>query len=41
MERIGPWAGPRPVRPKRKAIARINLLTSDGLHFGEGNRSTC
>jgi hypothetical protein len=35
MERIGPWAGPRPGAPK-EGNARINLLTSDGLHFGEG-----
>jgi hypothetical protein len=35
MERIGPWAGPRPDAPK-EGNARINLLTSDGLHFGEG-----
>ena len=35
MERIGPWAGPRPGAPKPE-YARINLLTSDGLHFGEG-----
>ncbi len=35
MERIGPWAGPRPDAP-REGNAQINLLTSDGLHFGEG-----
>ncbi len=35
MERIGPWAGPRPGAPK-EGNARLNLLTSDGLHFGEG-----
>jgi hypothetical protein len=35
MERIGPWAGPRPDAPQ-EGNARINLLTSDGLHFGEG-----
>lgn len=35
MQRIGPWAGPRPGAPQ-EGHARLNLLTSDGLHFGEG-----
>jgi hypothetical protein len=38
MHRIGPWEGERLGAPKT-GHARINLLTSDGLHFGEGPMS--
>ena len=32
---IGVWYGDRPLAPQ-KGIARINLLTPSGLHFGQG-----
>jgi hypothetical protein len=32
---IGPWKGTRPPAPS-KGYARINLLSTSGLHFGEG-----
>jgi hypothetical protein len=35
LDRIGPWDGARPDAPKTGNV-RINLLTSAGLHFGEG-----
>lgn len=35
MNRIGPWQGGRPEAPQT-GHTRINLLTSEGLHFGEG-----
>jgi hypothetical protein len=35
MGRIGPWDAERP-GPPRPGFARINLVTSTGLHFGEG-----
>jgi len=35
VQAIGPWEGSRPAAPKN-GIARINLLTPSGLHFGEG-----
>jgi hypothetical protein len=38
MNRIGPWEGQRPEAPKT-GHARINLLTSEGLHFGEAPMS--
>lgn len=38
MNRIGPWEGERLGAPKT-GHARINLLTSEGLHFGEGPMS--
>jgi len=36
LEHIGPWEGPR-LMPVKKGMVRINLLTSSGLHFGEGS----
>jgi hypothetical protein len=33
--RIGPWDGARP-SPPSNGVARINMLTPSGLHFGEG-----
>lgn len=33
---LGPWKGPRPPVPPQ-GIARINMLTPSGLHFGEGS----
>jgi hypothetical protein len=38
MNRIGRWEGERPQAP-RTGHARINLLTNEGLHFGEGPMS--
>lgn len=38
MDKIGPWEGPRP-GPVRKGMVRLNLLTSNGLHFGEAPMS--
>jgi hypothetical protein len=35
MFKIGPWDGERPGIPAQGNV-RINLLTSQGLHFGEG-----
>ncbi|QHT66444.1 hypothetical protein GXP67_07120 [Rhodocytophaga rosea] len=35
MHRIGPWEGERLGAPKT-GYGRINLLTTEGLHFGEG-----
>ncbi len=35
LKQIGPWNGLRPAAPA-KGDARINLLTSNGLHFGQG-----
>jgi hypothetical protein len=35
MNRIGPWEGERLGAPKT-GYGRINLLTTEGLHFGEG-----
>jgi hypothetical protein len=34
-QRIGPWEGARPKAPS-SGIARLNMLTPSGLHFGEG-----
>ena len=36
--KIGPWEGQRPAPPK-PGHARINFLTSHGLHFGEASQS--
>ncbi len=33
---LGPWKGPRPPAPPQ-GIARVNMLTPSGLHFGEGS----
>lgn len=38
LNNIGPWDGARPY-PIRKGKVRLNLLTSKGLHFGEGPMS--
>jgi hypothetical protein len=38
MNRVGPWEGQRPGSPKT-GHTRINLLTSEGLHFGEAPMS--
>ena len=35
MKRIGPWKGTRP-KPVKRGVVRLNLITSKGLHFGEG-----
>jgi hypothetical protein len=35
LKQIGPWNGMRPAAPAN-GDARINLLTSNGLHFGQG-----
>jgi hypothetical protein len=35
VQRIGPWEGARPNAPS-SGIARLNMLTPSGLHFGEG-----
>jgi len=35
VQAIGPWKDTRPAAPTN-GIARINLLTPSGLHFGEG-----
>src|SRR6185437_507566 len=34
---IGPWESPRRAAPPQ-GMARINFLTSHGLHFGEANQ---
>jgi hypothetical protein len=34
-KRIGPWEEPRRPAPA-KGVARLNMLTPSGLHFGEG-----
>ena len=37
VAKIGPWKDARPVPPGTK-MARINFLTSHGLHFGEADQ---
>ena len=37
VAKIGPWKDARP-QPTGKEMARINFLTSHGLHFGEANQ---
>lgn len=38
VTKIGPWQGERPAAPK-EGFARINFLTSHGLHFGEAEQA--
>jgi hypothetical protein len=35
VQRIGPWKEPRPAAPAN-GIVRLNFLTPNGLHFGQG-----
>lgn len=39
VSQIGPWKDARPQPPATK-MARINFLTSNGLHFGEASQQT-
>jgi len=38
VDKIGPWEGERPGIPKG-GFARVNFLTSHGLHFGEADQT--
>jgi hypothetical protein len=38
VDKIGPWEGERPAVPK-DGFARVNFLTSHGLHFGEADQT--